>query len=46
MPVVGGLESTGMIRALEEQEGYSKTPIIALTGESFVREAPEVNPDD
>jgi osomolarity two-component system sensor histidine kinase NIK1 len=36
MPVVGGLESTSMIRVLEEQEGYKRVPIIALTAHAML----------
>ncbi|KAG7567083.1 hypothetical protein FFLO_01209 [Filobasidium floriforme] len=36
MPVVGGLESTSMIRNLEDQEGYKRVPIIALTAHAML----------
>lgn len=36
MPIVGGLESTSMIRALEEEEKYSRIPIIALTAHAML----------
>lgn len=36
MPVVGGLESTSMIRTLEDQEGYKRVPIIALTAHAML----------
>lgn len=36
MPIVGGLESTSMIRAFEEEENYSRIPIIALTAHAML----------
>lgn len=36
MPVVGGLESTSMIRKLEEEKGYPRVPIIALTAHAML----------
>ncbi|GHJ85902.1 hypothetical protein NliqN6_2304 [Naganishia liquefaciens] len=36
MPIVGGFEATGMIRRLEEEQGYKHVPIIALTAHAMI----------
>ncbi|WWD17868.1 hypothetical protein CI109_102312 [Kwoniella shandongensis] len=36
MPVMGGMESTGLIREFEASEGYPRTPIIALTAHAMI----------
>jgi osomolarity two-component system sensor histidine kinase NIK1 len=36
MPVMGGLEATGLIREYEIAEGISRTPIIALTAHAMI----------
>lgn len=36
MPIMGGLEATGMIRAYEDEENRPRTPIIALTAHAMI----------
>ncbi|KAK4688001.1 osomolarity two-component system, sensor histidine kinase NIK1, partial [Tremellales sp. Uapishka_1] len=36
MPVMGGMESTGLIREFEATENLSRTPIIALTAHAMI----------
>ncbi|ORY32324.1 CnNIK1 [Naematelia encephala] len=36
MPVMGGMEATGLIREYEASEGISRTPIIALTAHAMI----------
>lgn len=36
MPVMGGMEATGNIRLCEEQEGWPRVPIIALTAHAML----------
>lgn len=36
MPVMGGLEATGLIREYEASEGIARTPIIALTAHAMI----------
>lgn len=36
MPVMGGMEATGRIRAYEDTEGVPRTPIIALTAHAMI----------
>ena len=36
MPVMGGMEATGNIRQHEEQEGWPRIPIIALTAHAML----------
>ena len=36
MPVMGGMEATGLIREFEASENVSRTPIIALTAHAMI----------
>lgn len=36
MPIMGGLESTTLIRDHEDKENRSRTPIIALTAHAMI----------
>jgi osomolarity two-component system sensor histidine kinase NIK1 len=36
MPVMGGMESTGLIRKYEVDENIPRTPIIALTAHAMI----------
>lgn len=36
MPVMGGMEATGLIREFEASEGPPRTPIIALTAHAMI----------
>lgn len=36
MPVMGGMESTGLIRKYEAEENVPRTPIIALTAHAMI----------
>jgi osomolarity two-component system sensor histidine kinase NIK1 len=36
MPVMGGMESTGLIRKYESEENIPRTPIIALTAHAMI----------
>lgn len=36
MPVMGGMEATGLIRDYEKVEAISRTPIIALTAHAMI----------
>lgn len=36
MPVMGGMEATGLIREFESSENVSRTPIIALTAHAMI----------
>lgn len=36
MPVMGGMEATGLIRDFEAREAVSRTPIIALTAHAMI----------
>nr|CRH04229.1 Putative histidine kinase with PAS 4 domain and response regulator receiver domain [Candidatus Magnetococcus massalia] len=42
MPVMDGYEATRQIRAWEQAQGYSSTPIIALTAHALVEEAEQI----
>lgn len=36
MPVMGGMEATGLIREYEAAENIARTPIIALTAHAMI----------
>ena len=36
MPVMGGLEATGLIREFEASENLPRTPIVALTAHAMI----------
>ena len=36
MPVMGGMEATGLIREFEANENVPRTPIIALTAHAMI----------
>ncbi len=36
MPVMGGMEATGLIREFEASENIARTPIIALTAHAMI----------
>ena len=38
MPVMGGIEATGLIREFEDQENIPRTPIVALTAHAMIGE--------